>query len=219
MLKEILKKIYFKISKIFCTNYFLGYIDIDREVFLNTVDPVRYSSMMLAIRTIEKENIMGCFAEVGVYRGKTSKIIHALAPEKKYYLFDTFEGFPNEDLQGFQKNDNRFKDTSLGYVKKYIGDLNNINFKVGYFPETTKGVEDEVFSFVILDVDLYKPTLNGLNFFYNHMENGGYIFIHDYNSSESKYAVSRAVHEFLKDKTEKVFEIPDACGTAVIRKL
>jgi len=84
-----------------------------------------------------------------------------------------------------------------------IGDMNNIIIRKGYFPETAKGLESEMFSFVMLDLDLYKPTLAGLEFFYPRVKAGGYIFAHDYNSPESDHAVSRAMNEFLKDKPEK----------------
>ena len=70
----------------------------------------------------------------------------------------------------------------------------------------------------MLDADLYKPTRAGLEFFYPRMSKGGYIFLHDYTSSESNYAVSRAADEFLADKPEKIIEIPDTWGTALFRK-
>ncbi|MCL4552994.1 MAG: TylF/MycF family methyltransferase, partial [Candidatus Marsarchaeota archaeon] len=129
---------------------------------------------------------------------------------------DTFEGFPSEDLES---GDNRFKDTSVEVLRENIGDLNNIVIRKGYFPETTEGLEDETFSFVMLDLDLYKPTLAGLEFFYPRMKSGAYIFAHDYNSPESNWAVSRAVNEFMSGKPEQLVEIPDTWGSIGIRKI
>lgn len=179
-------------------------------------DVVRFATMALAINQIRKNDIEGSFAEVGVWRGETSRFIHLLAPERTLYLFDTFEGFPPSDLE---HDDNRFKDTNEEIVKKQIGDLNNIVMRKGYFPKTAKGLESEVFAFVLLDLDLYKPTLAGLEFFYPRMKSGGYIFAHDYNSPESSWAVSRATNEFMQDKPEKLVEIPDVWGSIVIRKI
>lgn len=62
------------------------------------------------------------------------------------YLFDTFEGFPTESSE----DDKRFKDTSKSLLKDIIGDLNNINIRKGVFPETSKGLENELFSFVMI---------------------------------------------------------------------
>lgn len=187
------------------------------NIIISSSDPVRYGMMALAINSIKKNNIDGNFAEVGVYRGKTSRFIHAFAPERILYLFDTFEGFPLDDLEN--NNDSRFKKTSIEIVNKIIGNLNNVIIRKGYFPETAKGLENELFAFVMLDLDKYKPTLSGLQFFYPRVRSGGYIFVHDYNSPESNWAISRAVNEFMKDKLEKLIEISDVLGSIVIRKI
>ena len=71
----------------------------------------------------------------------------------------------------------------------------------------------------MLDLDLYKPTKTALEFFYPKVWGGGYIVAHDYNSPESNWAVSRAVDKFIKDKAEKIIEIPDEWGSVVIRKI
>lgn len=187
-----------------------------QETVVSCNDPIRFATLALAINQIRKNNIEGSFAEVGVWRGDTSRFIHLLAPERTLYLFDTFEGFPSEDLE---HNDGRFRDTSEEIVKKRIENLNNIVIRKGYFPETAKGLESEIFAFVLLDLDLYKPTLAGLEFFYPRMKLGGYIFAHDYNSPESNWAVSRAINEFMRGKPEKLVEIPDPWGSIVIRKI
>lgn len=181
-------------------------------------DCVRYSLIALALTTLKKDRINGSMAELGVFRGTTSKLIHIVDPNRKFFLFDTFEGFPNEHLE--KKKDNRFKKTSLEIVRNKIGDLNNVFIRKGIFPKTAKGLEHEIFSFVLIDVDLYIPTYQGLEFFYPRMASGGYILIHDYNNpQESERAVFRAVDEFMKDKPEKIIEIPDRFGSVIFRKI
>src|SRR5262249_18452140 len=44
-------------------------------------DPARYASLALAIRTLQHEQAAGSFAEVGVYRGATSRFLMRCAPE------------------------------------------------------------------------------------------------------------------------------------------
>ncbi len=195
-------------------NFFLH-----NQLISSSWDPIRYATIALAIQTIKNENIKGHFAELGVFRGESSKIIHKLAPERILYLFDTFEGFPIDYLEN-KKDITRFKDTRLDIVKKNIGNLHNIKIRKGIFPETSRGLESEIFSFIYLDADLYLSTLKGLEFFYPRVSKGGYIFIHDYhNPQESKAGVFRAVNEFMRDKPEKILEIPDVLGTVIIRKL
>lgn len=179
---------------------------------ITTLDPIRYLTIAFAINTIKNENIDGSFAEVGVYKGYTSKIIHDLAPLRKLYLFDTFQGFINKD-------DLRFQDVNIEIVKRNIKNLNNIIFKKDFFPKTAIGLENEIFAFVMIDLDKYKPTLDALKFFLPRVNSGGYIFLHDYSSPESNWAVSKATNEFLDGKPEKVIQIPDRLGSVVIRKI
>ncbi len=178
-------------------------------------DEIRYSTLALAIERLRTNQIEGAFAEIGVYQGATSDFIHQEAPERQFYLFDTFEGFPNND--GIV--DVRFKDTSQAAVSRLLGNSKNLHFRQGYFPETAVGLEEESFALVMLDVDHYKAALDVFNFFYPRLVRGGYFFMHDFNSNESEYAISRASHEFMADKPEMLIEIPDYFGSALFRKI
>lgn len=49
--------------------------------------------------------------------------------------------------------------------------------------EDVKMMSDfDTFCFVNIDVDLYQPTKDALEFFIQKLSKGGYIFIHDYNN-------------------------------------
>jgi len=186
-------------------------------------DSIRYESIALAIETIRSEAVPGAFAEVGVWRGDLSLFLRQCAPERTLYLFDTFSGFPSEsvgilDLQNEGDKD-RFRDTSVEQVIKSVGESEKVIFRVGVFPDSAVGLEKEPFSFVMLDLDIHKPTVAALEFFYPRLSSGGYIFIHDFNSPESNFAMRRAVMPFLSDKPEKLIELPDEWGSAVMRKI
>lgn len=183
-----------------------------------TEDYFRYATLGLAVQRVLLDNIPGAFAEVGVFRGDMTRFIHALAPDRPFFLFDTFEGFPREDLpQGTV--DNRFKNTSVSDVLRTVGDTRTIIVRKGYVPDTFAGLENERFSLVLLDLDLYKPTLAGLEFMYPRLSSGGFLAVHDYNSIESDGACRRAVDEFLRDKPEKPIELADVWGTVLFRKI
>ena len=181
-------------------------------------DYARYASLALAIRRIEEERIAGAFAEVGVYRGATSRFILRCTPGRTLYLFDTFEGFPLEDREPENRGDARFRDTSAEAVRRALGAGDNVVIRKGRFPGTAAGLEGETFAFVLLDLDVFEPTLAGLEFFYPRLAPGGYLFVHDYNSPESNQACRRAVTKFMADKRERLVELPDVWGSVVIRK-
>lgn len=188
-----------------------------RRLIVRTGDPVRSGALYLAIEQILSQQMAGAFAECGVYKGELSRFIHGLAPGKRFYLFDTFQGFDVRDSH--TSGDGRFGDTSVQGVLRTVGGSANIVIREGFFPETAKGLEGETFCLVVVDFDKYEPTRAALEFFYPRLTGGGYLFVHDYNSPESDWACSRALNEFLADKIEKVITIPDAWGTAMFRKL
>lgn len=97
-------------------------------------------------------------------------------------------------------------------------DADNVFIRKGFFPSTAAGLERDSFCFVMVDFDKYESTRAALDFFYPRMEQGGFVFVHDYSSPESNWACSRALDEFLADKAEKPILIPDGWGTAVFRK-
>lgn len=136
---------------------------------------------------VRTENIAGNVAEAGVYRGDFSFFINKYFSDRKLYLFDTFAGFSENDLEversfeneAFNKssfNDNMVFDTKLKniieIIKKRMLHPEKCEFHKGYFPESAKDVDD-TFCFVNLDMDLYAPMLAGLRFFYPRMVVGG----------------------------------------------
>lgn len=187
-----------------------------RAALVASGDPVRYGTIHLALEQVVKEAIPGSLAECGVYRGALSRFLHETLPDRPLYLFDTFEGFDSRDSDA--RGDDRFRDTSLEFVKGQVGDLRNVHFRKGYFPDTARGLEDERFAFVMVDFDKYDPTLSALEFFYGRTSPGGFVFVHDYSSPESNHACSRALDLFLAGKPERAVLVPDSWGSALFRK-
>jgi len=147
--------------------------------------------------------LSGEVAEIGVYKGGSAKLIAKVFQNtpKKIHLFDTFTGFPT----GHPKNENNkemFKgETDLSSVQNYLKECNNVVLHQGLFPNTAKELKQKKFCFVHIDADLYKSTLDCLEFFYPKMVFGGIIVCADYTASKYK-GPGKAINEFLKDKKE-----------------
>lgn len=144
----------------------------------------------------------GDIAEVGTASGGSARLISEYSGGKTIHLFDTFEGLPKPgDL------DDRFKEgsyrCSLDNVQQYL-EGRRVKFHKGMFPASATAVQDQRFSFVHLDVDLYQSTLNCLRFFYPRVNSGGIIITHDYSWAAG---VDQAFSEFFKDKPEKPIEL------------
>lgn len=130
----------------------------------------------------QEKKIEGSVAELGVYRGDFARVINGIFSDRKLYLFDTFEGFSDEDLNFEIEHDlltneiGKFSNTSVDYVLNKMPYRQNCIIRKGYFPETAIGLEEECFAFVNIDVDLYKPIIAGLEWFWPRLVSGGVYF-------------------------------------------
>ena len=191
-----------------------------RGLHIVDFDP-RVATLELMSREIKRYNIEGSCAELGVYRGEFAKLINHYFPDKKLYLFDTFEGFDKKDIdtdreKNFSDGTQDFSQTSIELVLSKMEHKENCIIKKGWFPNTAYGLEDK-FCFVSLDADLYKPIRAGLEFFYPRLSHGGMIMIHDFNNEQYK-GVHQAVKEFCDDNNIGYVCLSDFCGSAVITR-
>lgn len=192
-----------------------------RNIDSNYFDYIRLSTLELVSEEIKRRNLKGNVAELGVYKGKFARYINGYFPDRILYLFDTFEGFDNRDVDsekklGFSDGKQDFSDTSVEGVLKQMPYPKMCRPVKGFFPESAKDVED-AFVFVSLDADLYEPILAGLNFFYPKLVNGGYIFVHDFNN-ENYAGARKAVEQFCKEQGIGFVPIPDSGGSVIIGK-
>lgn len=147
----------------------------------NQDDAVRLGVLELCCREISENKVAGAAAELGVYKGDFAKKINEFLPDKKLYLFDTFEGFDQRDIDSeiskkFSDGKQDFSNTSVDLVLSKMKDRSKCVVKKGYFPETAKGLEDEQYSFVSIDADLYQPILDGLKYFFPRLTRGGILW-------------------------------------------
>lgn len=133
-------------------------------------------------------DVPGAVAELGVYKGGFASCINALLPERRLYLFDSFDGFDPQEAQrenilhplgqGFLDS---HKNTSSELVLRALPHSEKAILMPGLFPASLKGLEER-FALVSLDVDLEESTLAGLRYFYPRLMPGGYLLLHDYYS-------------------------------------
>lgn len=171
--------------------------------------------------------VEGSVAECGVYRGKTlvplALHLRYTGSTKRIFGFDSFEGFPEAQLQqelGLagkpvagevedpNKNQAGFKGTSYALVKQKLltFGLGDVDLNKGYFSDTLIKCSDERFSFAHLDCDLYGSYKDCLEFFYPRLNMGGIILLDEYNDPPWP-GCTKAVDEFLADKPERLQKI------------
>jgi len=199
--------------------------------YRETYDYVRIRTLGL-LADMVKYNIESeeyAVAELGVYRGNFAARIQDEFPDKRIYLFDTFEGYPEKDkLYDIQSNFSKknifrkkkdFALTSVPLVLNKMSNPENVTICKGFFPDSVTEEHKKIkWGFVSLDVNLYQPTLWGLRFFYPSLCVGGFIMIHDYHNPHVM-GVKQAVADFEAETTPLIkVPIPDSSGSLIITK-
>lgn len=109
-----------------------------------------------------------------------------------------------------------FADTSLDSVREYLAGHSNVRYCQGLIPQSLEVVNNDRFSFVHIDLDIYSAIMAACEFFYPRMEPGAIMLFDDYGYPSCPGA-REAIEEFFSDKPE----VQQAMETAqcIVRKL
>jgi len=160
-------------------------------------------------------SLQGDMAELGSYKGGSAKLLaKAIGHSRVLHVFDTFEGIP-EELTDPQK-DRIMEDhphlninwaggfykggewaTPYAEVKSFLSDCPSVVLHKGLVPDVLKEVEDTTFCFIHLDMDIYQPTLDALEFLWPRLVSKGVIMLDDY---EHLQGITDAITEFAREK-------------------
>lgn len=179
---------------------------------------LRHIALFQILISVLEKNIKGNIAECGCFRGQSSygiaSILKKFKFEEKFFIFDSFEGL--SDLSPEDRNEIRILSNNevitqqksfaadLEVVKNNLRDFSFVQYYKGWIPDRFPEVKNKKFSFVHIDVDLYRPIKDALDFFYPRLEKGGIIVLDDYGMSQFPGA-KKAVDEFLKKENPDLF--------------
>ena len=162
------------------------------------------------------EDVPGDTVEAGVFEGAMSWMICDQLAEsgRRHFAFDSFEGLPQAgpgDASHWRLGD-LTADEQL--VRERLAPFGAVVEK-GWIPEVLAVAADRDFALVHIDVDLYRPTRDALEFFYPRTNPGGIIVCDDYGFTTCPGAKS-AVDEYMESRPEPVLHAPT--GQALIFK-
>lgn len=164
---------------------------------------LRYALMARLMRNAPRR---GAFVEVGVYRGKSARVIYKVAEtmkDRKCFFYDTFVGHPypfrraKEPTNGVGAHVPKSHD--LASLTK---DCPDAVITKGVFPSSA--VRMPSIAFAHIDVDSYPSTRNAIAHLKPLMREGGIMLFDDYTKHpESK----KAVHEFFEGQNVHVVPV------------
>lgn len=139
----------------------------------------------------------GDFWECGVYRGGSAKLILSANP-RRLLLFDTFAGFENvsaADAPGVVNGRMFYSDDAAKEVSDFLNS-DFISIHKGPIPTSFIGLQNSKIAFAHVDLDLYLPTRDALQFIWKRAVNGGVIVVDDYGDPDWP-GVKKAVDEIV----------------------
>ena len=196
----------------------------ERILNINKLDKFKFSTYWNNhFSHIIKNSLKGDIVECGVGDGFHLSFLlfnmknHKELNSKKYYGFDSFEGFPEPSTQDISKRKAKKGDwghTDQDYVKnnlKKIGfeekDFQNIRFVKGYFDKSFTENNELVNEICLLhlDCDLYKSYKDSLNFFYSKVVENGIVAFDEYKGSENTFpGAIKAIDEFFGENKKNI---------------
>ena len=162
--------------------------------------------------------LSGDIAECGTYNGATAYFLAQATRQalqaRQIYLFDSFEGLsaPGQYDGSFWQAGSLCVDEQE--CRKNLEEFDNVRILRGWIPERFNEVSDRQFCFVHVDVDLYQPTRDSLEFFYPRLQTDGMLLCDDYGFLTCPGA-TLAMNDFFGDKPEEIVHLPTGQGLVI----
>jgi len=145
----------------------------------------------------------GTYLEIGVWRGRFSRIIHSWNIHKKLYLLD-----PWRQLEGYrdamnEKSNDEFEEIHQG-VRAYFENDDSVEIIRARSEDTIDKFQDGSFDFIYLDGDhSYEHAKMDIEAWVPKVKKGGVFAGHDYFNMENElgsFGVKRAIDEYIIGK-------------------
>jgi len=220
------KIVFYELDDQFHTNYEKAQVSTQMDLSDNAYRRQRHYTLVQLFRnTLE---IPGQVAECGTFHGlsayQISKIIKESQMDKRFHIFDSFEGL-SEIKEEDRSDDVKVSDSELrtqfaygiDLVRKNLEGFDFVELFKGWIPERFQEVAEHEYSFVHVDVDLYEPIKECIDFFFPRLSKGGIMVFDDYGFSPQFPGAKKAVDEFLnKNEVSHFISLPS--GQAYIIK-
>jgi O-methyltransferase len=152
------------------------------------------------------------FVECGCFNGRSTYLTARILQQNGFtgtmHVFDSFEGL--SPFTAADESESYSAAEQKAFIRKHFAaDLDKVmqrlapfrfvRFYPGWIPERFHEVADRRFAFLALDVDLYEPTRDSLQFFFPRLVDGGAVFLDDYGFHRSFPGARKAVDEYLSN--------------------
>lgn len=166
------------------------------------------SRFLVGLKEIVEKNVPGDFFDIGCWKGTLSFYAALFFKEndvtdRKIYLFDTFEGHPENQKEeidkqwGFDSKLDYFKNTSIDDIVATFEKLKFNNYQIvkGDIFETLPKTNTKI-AFATTDLNHYVPTKFALEYLCEKLSDQGMIFEDDYGNIQG---INLAIDELINE--------------------
>ncbi len=174
--------------------------------------------------------LQGDFVECGVHTGILSGAIaqwldFAAHPSKRFYLFDTWNGIPEEQispaerLRGVARMNRKYQDGDEVYatVARKFSKYNNIIITRGMVPDTLGVIgSDRSVAFISIDMNVVQAEMEAIGLLWPCLLEGGIVLIDDYGWS-AHIEQKKAWDAFAELVGHTILQLPTGQGIILKR--
>lgn len=175
-------------------------------------DQIREDELLVLLSELKRvldNDIEGDVVELGCFEGTSAlfiqRVLAQLSPDKKLWLYDSFEGLPDKTSQdesaiGTQFKQGELKASKAVLAKNFVkAGLKIPEIKRAWFYELDPGDLPSQICFAFLDGDFYESILDSLKLVWPKMTAGSVLIIDDYQN-QALPGAAKAVDDFFVGK-------------------
>jgi hypothetical protein len=216
-----------KAERIFQTKFSAGNFAYARAFNLNSVIPLETTVLgnWLLLEALRKTaRLGGAVAEIGAYKGGNSYLLSTAMSlwddARRYYVIDSFEGFSK-----MSKSDPAYLQNAYNYdyqvdrIFNLLSVFKHMKVIKGFVSKAFREISaKEKFSVVFFDCDLYQPALDTYHYFWDKLQKGGILVIHDNVATIDGWTgVRKATEEYFIPRGIKFSDLWETTMSVIIK--
>jgi hypothetical protein len=158
----------------------------------------------------------GDFVECGVNRGANAlavvRYLDFAALPRRFYLLDTFCGFPASQRGGAAECDRGRYTECYEEVRQTFREVPNAVLVRGAVPDTLPQVDAGRVAFLSIDMNCAEPEIAAAEFFWDRLAGGAAVVLDDYACGPWYELQRRAFDEFARARGVRVLPLPTGQG-------
>ncbi|MBS1946963.1 MAG: class I SAM-dependent methyltransferase [Bacteroidetes bacterium] len=166
------------------------------------------------------KQLNGDFVECGVNTGAYARAIIDYIDFNKtgktFYLFDTFDGFPESQINEEEKKagigfygGNHYKNVYEQVQKSFAAF--NVKIIKGMVPSTLSQCLSQKIAYLSIDMNAVAPEIAAVEYFWDKLVSGGVIILDDYGFPLHIHQ-KRSFDEFARKKNIEILSMPTGQG-------